>query len=259
MACGRAGPAHAAVAGDVTSGGRFGERRRAEFVGSWHARYDVASMEKPGLVIFDCDGVLVDSELLNNQALSELLAGHGLALTPEEAVSHFKGLSNPDTVAKVRSDWGIVLPQDFMSRLEAAEWAMMETGLQPVPGALEAVAAVARSGAALCVASSGTPDAILQRLTITGLLPYFRGRLFSAQQVARGKPSPDLFLHVASEIGFAPDQCVVVEDSLPGVRAGIAAGMPVFAYAARGGAAELRTAGGFVFTEMAELPPLLGV
>ena len=220
--------------------------------------YDGASM-KPGLVIFDCDGVLVDSEPLNNQALSELLAGHGLALTPDQATSHFKGLSNPDMVAKILKDWGIALPPDFTTRLEAARWALMATSLQPVPGALEAVAAVARSGAALCVASSGTPDAIAQSLTITGLLPSFRGRLFSAQQTARGKPFPDLFLHAASEMGFAPAQCAVVEDSLPGVKAGVAAGMPVFAYAARGGAGELQAAGGVVFTDMAELPSMLGV
>ena len=168
-------------------------------------------------------------------------------------------MSIPDTVAKVQREWGIALPQDFIARLEAAEWAMLETGLRPVPGVSEAVAAVARSGAALCVASSGTPDAILHSLTITGLLPYFRGRLFSAQQVARGKPFPDLFLHAASETGFAPDRCAVVEDSLPGVRAGVAAGMRVLAYAARGDARELQAAGGFVFTDMAELPSLLGI
>ena len=214
---------------------------------------------KPGLVIFDCDGVLVDSEPLNNQALSELLSGHGLALTPDQATSHFKGLSNPDMVAKVQKNWGIALPPDFIARLEAARWAVMATSLQPVPGALEAVAAVARSGAALCVASSGTSDAISQSLTITGLLPYFRGHLFSAQQMGRGKPFPDLFLHAASEMGFAPERCAVVEDSVPGVSAGIAAGMPVFAYAAGEGADQLRAAGGVVFTDMAELPPLLGV
>ena len=211
------------------------------------------------LVIFDCDGVLVDSEPIANQALAEHLSAHGLVLSPEEAETHFKGLSNPAVVAKTRNDWGVTLPPDFISRLEAAVLALLDINLQPVPGVAQAVAAVVRSDSALCVASGSTPEHTKRKLTMTGLLPHFEDRIYSAHQVPRGKPFPDVFLYAASVMGFAPEDCVVVEDSVPGVQAGVAAGMRVLAFASAGGAGALRTAGGSVFTHMAELPALLGI
>ena len=217
----------------------------------------MVTMER-NLVIFDCDGVLVDSEPIANQVTADLLGAHGLVLSAAEAESHSKGLSDPAIVAKIRTDWGVTLPPDFISRLETAVWAHLEVNLQPVAGVAQAVAAVVRSGSALCVASSSPRESTTRKLAITGLLPHFEDRLHSADQVPRGKPFPDVFLYAASMTGFAPEECVVVEDSVPGVQAGLAAGMRVLAYASMGGAEALQTAGGSAFTHMDELPALLG-
>ena len=211
------------------------------------------------LVIFDCDGVLVDSEPIAQQVTVDLLGAHGLVLSAAEAESHFKGLSDPAIVAKIQTEWGVTLPSDFIPRLEAAVWALLEVNLQSVPGVAQAVAAVVRSGSALCVASSAPREWTRWKLTITGLLRHFEDRLFSADQVPRGKPFPDVFLYAASMMGFVPEDCVVVEDSVPGVQAGVAAGMRVLAYASMGDAEALQTAGGSVFTSMAELPASLGI
>ena len=214
---------------------------------------------RPGLVIFDCDGVLVDSEPIANRALAELLNEHGLVLSPGEAEFHFKGLSGPDAVAKVRTDWGITLPLDFISRVDAVVWGLLELNLKPVAGVAQAVAAVVESGSALCVASSTPPDHIKRKLAITGLLAHFEDRLYSVDEVPRGKPHPDVFLYAATQMGVEPARCVVVEDSLPGVRGAVAAGMRVLGYAPEGGGAALRDAGADVFEHMADLRRLLGL
>ena len=218
----------------------------------------MVTMER-NLVIFDCDGVLVDSEPFANQVIADLLGTHGLVLSAEEAESHFKGLSDPAMVAKIRTEWGVTLPPDFISRLETAVWALLEVKLQPIPGVAQAVAAVVQSGSALCVASSSPREWTKGKLTITGLLPHFEDRLYGADQVPRGKPFPDVFLYAASMMGFAPEACVVIEDSVPGVQAGVAAGMRVLAFASTGGTEALQAAGGSVFMDMAELPALLGI
>lgn len=211
------------------------------------------------LVIFDCDGVLVDSEPIANQVKADLFGAYGLVLSPEQAESHFKGLSIPAMVAKIRTDWGVTLPPDFRSRLETVVWAVLEANLQPIAGVAEAVAAVAQSGYALCVASGSSREFTRRKLRMTGLLPHFEDSLYSADQVPRGKPFPDVFLYAASMMGFAPERCVVVEDSVPGVQAGTEAGMRVLAFASTGDAEALQTAGGVVFTDMAELPAFLGI
>ena len=219
----------------------------------------MTSLGRSGLVIFDCDGVLVDSEPIANQVTADLLGAHGLVLSAEEAESHFKGLSYPAIVAKIRTDWGVTLPPDFKSRLETAVWALVEANLQPVPGVAQAVAAVAQSGSALCVASSSPREYTRRKLTITGLLRHFEDRLYSADEVPRGKPHPDVFLYAAAQMGVAPAWCVVVEDSLPGVQGAVAAGMRVLGYAPEGGGAALRDAGAEVFGDMADVPGLLGL
>ena len=119
------------------------------------------------------------------------------------------------------------LPEDFADLLEDVERRAVEAGLRAVPGVADAIRSVAASGVATCVASNGPPEAVAQRLKLTGLYSWFEGRLFSASMVARGKPHPDLFLHAAQTLGVPPSQCVVVEDSAPGARAGLAAGMRV--------------------------------
>ena len=187
----------------------------------------------PKLVIFDCDGVLVDSEPVIRQAMRSVLARHGLQLRPDELRAHFHGSSHSRVRAVVKAQWGVLLPDDIVDLLEDAERVAVEDGLRAVPGVAEVVHLVAASELASCVASNGSPDAIEQRLKLTGLYPWFEGRLFSAAMVARGKPYPDVFLHAAETMGFSPEQCVVIEDSDAGIQAALAAGMRVLAFAAK--------------------------
>jgi HAD superfamily hydrolase (TIGR01509 family) len=212
---------------------------------------------RPDLVIFDCDGVLVDSELVANRIFVEHLARHGIAMTLEAALRDLVGRSLPSCVALLEERHGRALPADFVASLQAATMQAFASELAPVPGI---AAALDRIDCPTCVASSSAPAKIRFSLDRTGLLPRFDGRLFSASEVARGKPYPDLFLHAAARMGHDARRCVVVEDAVPGVQAGIAAGMRVLAYAgaAHADVARLREAGGEIFTDMAELPGLLG-
>jgi len=206
------------------------------------------------LVIFDCDGVLVDSEPISNRELAAALSEIGLPTTTEQAMRRYMGLSWPAAYALFEQALGRPLPEgferDFWRRLDAA----LRAELTPVPGIHAALDAISTPS---CVASSGRIDKMRVTLGLTGLYERFEGRIFSAADVARAKPFPDLFLHAAERMGAAPARCVVVEDSPRGVQAGVAAGMRVLGYAARSDARELAAAGARTFTDMAELPYLL--
>lgn len=216
-------------------------------------------MNLPKLVIFDCDGVLVDSEPLIESAFIRVLEGFGLQLGPDAYRTTFRGLSNSRIAEVVRSRWGVSLPEEFGPVIESEEWDAMERELRPIPGVADAVRSVAASGLAMCVGSNGSPDAIAQRLRLTGLYSWFEGRLFSAAMAPHGKPHPDVFLHAAETMGFSPSDCVVIEDSDSGVQAGLSAGMRVLAYVASpaNNVADFREVERF--TDMASLPPLLGL
>ena len=216
-------------------------------------------MISPKLVIFDCDGVLVDSESLTIPAMGRLLARFGLHLQHDEMRAHFSGVTTRQVRDIAQRQWGVPLPEDFADQLEAVERAAVEAGLRAVPGVAGAIGAVAASGVAICVASNGPPEAVAQRLKLTGLYSWFEGRLFSASMVARGKPHPDLFLHAAQTLGVPPSQCVVVEDSAPGARAGLAAGMRVLVYATAWNAGVADAPGVERFSDMMALPALLGL
>ena len=181
------------------------------------------------LVIFDNDGVLVDSERLANGVLSRLLTECGLEMSEEECIERFMGGS----IGRVRREAERLLerplPGEFEDDYHRAVLDGFRTSLRPVPGIEQALSALT---IATCVASSGTHERIRLALEVTGLLPLFDGRVFSADDVARGKPHPDLFEHAASVMGVAPAGCVVVEDSPLGVAAARAAGMRVVGYAA---------------------------
>ena len=212
------------------------------------------------LVIFDCDGVLVDSEPIVNRLLVEALAGEGLRLTNEEVDQAFLGLSWPATLDIIEGRLGRPVAGGFLQRIQRASFDAFRRELRPVPG-IEA--ALDQIGQPMCVASSGEAAGIYHSLELTGLLPRFDGRLFSAEQVARGKPHPDVFLFAAESLGVLPSDCAVVEDSLNGVHGAAAAGMTVFAYEpaasfARGRHDAFCSAGATVFQDMAELPVLLG-
>ena len=207
------------------------------------------------LVIFDCDGVLVDSEPIANRLLAEHLTAAGFATTTGESVERYMGGSFASMAADVGERFGGTLEDGFAERYHADLYAAFDAELLPVEGitgALDALAAVPT-----CVASSGAPERIRRVLGVTGLLDRFAGRIYSAVEVERGKPAPDLFLHAAAAMGVDPSRCAVVEDSPRGVEAGVAAGMTVFGYAGRTPAAALSPA--VTFSEMRALPGLLGV
>ena len=211
------------------------------------------------LVIFDCDGVLVDSEPLANTCFSRALQREGLDWTVEETMRRLMGRSMKSCVEIVEGELGRALPADFVDRLQADTMqAFRDAPLQTVPGVVEAIDAIEAAGIATCVASSGGLDKMRVTLGLTGLWARFEGRIFSSSQVPRGKPFPDLFLHAAIQMNEQPFDCAVVEDSLPGVQAARAAGMRALAYvgATYSDSAALQAAGGRTFDSMSSLPML---
>lgn len=209
----------------------------------------------PSLIIFDCDGVLVDSESLANRVLTRALNAAGLAWSFDEVCQRLIGLSMKRCVELIEVELGEALPSDFLEQVQRETFrSFHDAPLQSIAGVPELIAALTVD---YCVASSGEPEKMRTTLGITKLLPHFENRMFSATQVERGKPAPDLFLFAAERCGVSPGDCVVIEDSEPGVLAAVAAGMPVWGYAARGQAGQLRRAGARPFESMAELPELL--
>jgi HAD superfamily hydrolase (TIGR01509 family) len=208
------------------------------------------------LVVFDCDGVLVDSEILSVEVDKRILAAEfGWHLTTEEIVDRFLGTSSATFTAHVEEHVGHRLPDDWHAKYAPWFHEAFESSLESVAGIEAALDAIS---AATCVASSGSHEKIRKTLGLTGLLPRFDGRIFSATEVAHGKPAPDIFLLAAERMGVAPDRCVVIEDSKYGVRAALAAGMHAFGYAGGLTPAEwLEAEGATVFTSMADLPALL--
>ena len=206
------------------------------------------------LVIFDNDGVLVDSEWHANGILADLLCEAGLPSTRESCIAEYMG----STMARVRKvaegRLGRPLPADLEDRYHERLFETFRTTLTAVPGVADALTQIETP---TCVASSGTHERIRLSLTTTGLLGRFEGRIFSAQDVARGKPDPDLFLHAAKSLGIRPERCAVIEDSPLGVEAANRAGMTAFGFARMMPAERLREATGGIFTSMDELPTLL--
>ncbi len=206
------------------------------------------------LVIFDCDGVLVDSERLANAVLAELLTEAGLPTTFDDSVERYMGMSMPAVLVEAGARLGRPLPADLLDRYHEAVFAAFDRELEPVEGVAEVVAAL---GWPSCVASNGEHERMRRTLGRTGLQAHFAGRVFSATEVARGKPHPDLFLYAADQMGADPARCVVVEDSPYGVRAATAAGMVALGYAGMMPADRLAAEGAVTFTAMEDLPLLL--
>jgi HAD superfamily hydrolase (TIGR01509 family) len=179
------------------------------------------------LVIFDCDGVLVDSEPLSNQALVDTLAPLGLRLTVEQSMAEFMGRDRRHLHARVAELLGRPLPAAFDADYDRRRDAMFRAALRPVDGIEEALDAI---DFPTCVASSADHAKLRLTLGLTGLYERFEGRIFSAFDVARGKPAPDLFLHAAERMRFEAGECVVVEDAPAGIEAARAAGMRALHY-----------------------------
>jgi HAD superfamily hydrolase (TIGR01509 family) len=207
------------------------------------------------LVIFDCDGVLVDSERIAVRIDVAVLAQLGWAMTEAEVIERFMGRSDEEMTREIEAHLGRHLPASWEEPFRHLYRAAFAAELQPVPGVVEALDAIALP---TCVASSGTHEKIRFTLGLTGLYERFAGRIFSVSEVPRGKPAPDLFLHAASRMGVPPAGCAVVEDSRYGVEAARAAGMRAFGYA--GGLVPRRALQGpdtVVFDDMRELPRLI--
>lgn len=179
------------------------------------------------LVIFDCDGVLIDSEIISARMLVEELAGLGVKIDLPYVAQHFLGRSYPTVMAQIRREFGLDLPPDFEDQYRARLMEAFETGLKVMPGIRDVLETLALPW---CVATSSSPKRAARSLEIAGLSALVGDGLYTASMVAHGKPAPDLFLHVARDRGVAPDRCLVIEDSLNGVRAGLAAGMEVWRF-----------------------------
>jgi HAD superfamily hydrolase (TIGR01509 family) len=223
-----------------------------------HDISNIALMGKPGLVIFDCDGVLVDSEQAAFEVSSAMAAELGITLSFSDHVRYF-GSRDSDMFSDLASKHGVVLPEGFLERTEARKMERYREGVPVMTGALHAVRRIAGAGVALCVASSATGERTRVKLEPVGLLEFFGDYVFTAYDVPKGKPAPDLFLHAAASMGFASDDCVVIEDAAVGVQAAMAAGMRVLGYAPTGDRQGLNDMGAEVFVSMAEVPGLLGL
>jgi HAD superfamily hydrolase (TIGR01509 family) len=207
------------------------------------------------LVIFDCDGVLIDSERLAIKVDVQMLHELGWPLSEAEVIERFVGRSDRETRAAIEAHLGRKLPAGWEERVERLYRQAFAAELAPVRGVLEALDRISLPS---CIASSGTHEHLGYTLGLTGLYERFAGRIFSAEDVAAGKPAPDLFLHAAERMAAAPAGCVVVEDSRSGVQAARAAGMRVLAFAGGLTPAELLDGPDtIVFEDMRELPSLL--
>jgi len=212
-------------------------------------------MTGPDLIIFDCDGVLVDSEMLSCRCLTEVLAAHGIALDLDQVLDLFLGRSVSAVLAHCRA-LGHPLPERFTADLGSCVRAAFTAALGPIEGVGSVLQELRIPH---CVASSSDLDRVSLSLALTGLAPHFETRLYTSQMVERGKPAPDLFLHAAERMGADPRRTLVIEDSVSGVMAGKAAGMTVWGfvggshYRSRDGDAILRQAGADrVFERMAD-------
>ncbi len=205
------------------------------------------------LIIFDCDGVLVDSEAIASAVLAKHLTLAGYPHTPQECMARFTGLSLDSCRLLIEAEAKKKLSEDFFLQVQRETFSRFAEDLQPVAGIVDVLDFLREQQWACCVASSGSHEKMALTLKKTGLQEYFSDGIFSAGDVKYGKPAPDLFLHAARSSGYLPDHCIVVEDSAPGVKAAIAAGMQVCAF---GGQHEA-SADTQVFTDMAELPAIL--
>jgi HAD superfamily hydrolase (TIGR01509 family) len=179
------------------------------------------------LVIFDCDGVLVDSEPISLAVLVESLAAAGVAMSEDEAHDRFLGRSLKSMSEILHDEYGLAVDAAFLEAMRKVLYERFRSELQPIDGIAETVDGL---GIAHCVASSSQPERIRLSLSVTGLLDRFEPNIFSASMVSRGKPAPDLFLHASAAMGVEPARCIVVEDSPAGIAAAKSAGMRVVAF-----------------------------
>jgi len=228
------------------------------------AREVLARRDQPiDLVIFDCDGVLIDSEGVASIVLSRELQSLGWDISAEDCETEFLGTSLRDIIVKTEAAIGRRVPDDFGARFSAAMIRALAEDVAAIPGAAEALERLTEAGMPWRVASNSSHDEMAVKFGRTGMVELVAGRQHSAEDMMRlglnGKPDPHLFLAAAEAAGVPPSRCVVIEDSIPGARAARAAGMTCLGFSPRGTGAELAAEGAGVFKDMAELPALLGI
>jgi HAD superfamily hydrolase (TIGR01509 family) len=184
-------------------------------------------MSEFDLVIFDCDGVLIDSEIISARMLVAELARLGLTIDLPYVERHFLGRSYPVVMETIRREFGLDLPPDFEAQYREALLAAFQSELKVVPHVHDVLASI---GTPFCVATSSSPRRVEMSLSLVGLRDLVGDRVFTSTLVARGKPAPDLFLYAAEKMGAIPERTLVIEDSLTGIRAGLAAGMTVWRF-----------------------------
>jgi HAD superfamily hydrolase (TIGR01509 family) len=212
------------------------------------------------LIIFDCDGVLVDSEAISCRAHAEVLSRHGYPITQQQVFDRFLGRSTRQANIEVEAELGRALPDDFHVQLQDEQFRSFEADLQAVPHIHAALDAIAQP---VCVASSGSQQRMRLTLGRTHLYDRFAPNIFSSSQVLNGKPAPDLFLFAAEQMSVPPENCLVIEDSVAGIAGAVAAGMPVLGFhggshCREGYGGKLQDAGAaMIFDDMRQLPELI--
>jgi HAD superfamily hydrolase (TIGR01509 family) len=213
------------------------------------------------LIIFDCDGVVVDSMHLHNEVEAQAYEAIGITISPKELSLRFSGVGDSEVYRIISQETGRAIPPDFAVEIERRKKEVFRQRLKPVAGIREALTAI--DATPRCIASGTGVDLLYYTLGIVELSDLFAPHIYSTEMVLRGKPFPDIFLHAANEMAQAPANCVVIEDGIPGVQGGRAAGMRVFGFT--GGshcddehADRLKAAGAeLVFSDMRELPALI--
>ncbi len=211
------------------------------------------------LVIFDCDGVLVDSEPIAARLTAQAVSKLGWQMSAEEAKAEFLGDTFSNVIQRIEQKLGKAVPASWPEQSQRRLLEAFARDLREVPGARAVVEQLVAAGVAVAVASQGSHEKMRVTLGVTGLLPLFEGRIFSAAQVARPKPAPDLFLLAAHHAGCSPGRAVVVEDSTRGVKAALAAGMRVLGYTGSVGVEAMIAAGAEPVDDLTQVPLLLGL
>ena len=207
-------------------------------------------------ILFDCDGTLVDSENITNRVVANMAGELGISMTLREAQIKFGGKTLDAVIYGMKEMSGKDIPADWLPRLVKEVSKAYETDLQPMEGIKKLLDSI---DIPICVASNGEPRHVKGSLMLTGLNGYFNENVFTASEVNRPKPAPDLFLHAAQKMGFKPKDCVVIEDSIPGVTAAVNANIKVYGLVKLCSAEELESAGAIPFKTMHELSELLGI
>ena len=205
-------------------------------------------------IIFDCDGVLVDSEVINNRVLLEMASEYGVTMDLAEAVEEFSGIRLLEGIKILQQRASSPFPANFEQDFRARTYEIFKTEMKAVEGVQSLLESLT---VPYCVASSGPVEKIKLNLTVTGLIKYFDNRIFSGYDINSWKPDPGIFLYAAKQMGFDPSVCAVIEDSKAGIIAAVRGGFKAFGYAKSFNAAELAKEGANVFYHMSELPAML--